>query len=69
MPDHHHPEVPMDDRPTPAQQRYLRQLAQRTDRTCVAPRTRAEASRQIKFPKAQPTAERLSREDELANRS
>jgi hypothetical protein len=44
MPDHHHPEVAMDNRPTPA---YLRQLADRTGRTFAWPQTKAQASRQI----------------------
>lgn len=57
----------MDNRPTHAQQRFLRQLAQRTGSTFVTPRTRAEASRQIARLREQKPAERLSREDELAN--
>ena len=36
------------DRPTPKQQRYLRQLAEQTGTTFTPPRTRGEASREIR---------------------
>ena len=65
MPDHHHPEVPMDDRPTAKQQRYLRDLAEKTGRTFVSPKTKREASREIARLKATP---RSSRSDRLVER-
>jgi hypothetical protein len=40
--------VARNDPPTPAQQTYLRQLADRTGQTFVTPRTRQEASSQIR---------------------
>jgi hypothetical protein len=45
MPDHHPDAAP--DRPTPRQQRYLRQLAQRTGTSFTPPATKAQASREI----------------------
>ena len=46
MPNHHPPKPPQ--LPTPKQQRYLRVLAQRTRQTFVVPRTKAEASAEIR---------------------
>ena len=48
MPDHHHPESQRPEPPTPKQQRYLRALAQRTGTTFAVPKTKAEASAEIR---------------------
>lgn len=50
MTDHHHPEpqVPERDRPTRAQLRYLRSLATQTGRSFAPPRTKTQASQEIK---------------------
>ena len=48
MPDHHHPESLRPEPPTPKQQRYLRALAQRTGTTFAVPKTKAEASAEIR---------------------
>ena len=48
MPDHHHPESRRPEPPTPKQQRYLRALAQRTGTTFAVPKTKAEASAEIR---------------------
>ena len=46
MPNHHPHTAP--DRPTPKQQRYLRQLAEQTGTSFTPPATKAQASREIK---------------------
>jgi hypothetical protein len=46
MPDHHPHTAP--DKPTPKQQRYLRQLAEHTGTSFTPPATKAQASREIK---------------------
>ena len=43
----HHPHTPPD-KPTPRQQRYLRQLAEQTGTSFTPPATKAQASREIK---------------------
>jgi hypothetical protein len=48
MTDHHHPESTRPEPPTPKQQRYLRVLAQRNRQTFVVPKTKAEASAEIR---------------------
>ena len=48
MPDHHHPESQRPEPPTPKQQRYLRALAQRTGTTFAVPKTKAQASAEIR---------------------
>ncbi len=50
MTDHRNPEyqVPEGDRPTRAQLRYLRALASQTGQTFTTPRTKTQASDQIK---------------------
>ena len=50
MTDHHHPEsqVPERDRPTRAQLRCLRSLAMQTGQTFSMPRTKPQASQEIK---------------------
>jgi len=48
MTDHHHPESQRPEPPTLKQQRYLRQLAQRTGTTFAVPKTKAEASAEIR---------------------
>jgi len=48
MTDHHHPESRRPEPPTPKQQRYLRTLAQRTRQTFVVPKTKAQASAEIR---------------------
>jgi hypothetical protein len=45
---HHHPEAQMPDSPTHKQMNYLRTLAQRTGQTFATPRTKAEASSEIR---------------------
>ena len=39
--------MPLDDRPTPKQQRYLRSLAEQTGTSFTPPATKVEASREI----------------------
>jgi hypothetical protein len=46
MPSHHPHTAP--DKPTPGQQRYLRQLAEQTGTSYIPPATKAQASREIK---------------------
>ena len=46
MPDHHPHTAP--DEPTSRQQRYLRQLAEKTGASFTPPATKAQASREIK---------------------
>ena len=46
MPIHHPHTAP--DKPTPRQQRYLRQLAEQTGTSFTPPATKAQASREIK---------------------
>jgi hypothetical protein len=46
MPSHHPHTAP--DRPTPRQQRHLRQLAEQTGTSFTPPATKAQASREIK---------------------
>jgi hypothetical protein len=48
MTDHHHPGPQRPEPPTARQQRYLRALAQRTRQTFAVPRTKAEASAEIR---------------------
>ena len=48
MTDHHHPDPPRDDAPTPRQLRYLRELAMRVGETFATPRTKREASQAIR---------------------
>lgn len=45
MPNHHPKPAP--DKPTPRQQRYLRQLAEQTGTSFTPPATKAQASREI----------------------
>jgi hypothetical protein len=45
MPSHH--PTPRPDKPTPRQQRYLRQLAEQTGTSFTPPATKAQASREI----------------------
>jgi hypothetical protein len=45
MPDHHPKPAP--DKPSPRQQRYLRQLAEQTGTSFTSPATKAQASREI----------------------
>ncbi len=61
MTDHHHPESPSLEPATTSQQRYLRVLAQQTGQTCVPPKTRAEASAQIRRLKRAPQCTRTER--------
>jgi hypothetical protein len=46
MPSHHPHTAP--DKPTPPQQRYLRQLAEQTGTSFTPPATKAQATREIK---------------------
>jgi hypothetical protein len=67
MTDHHHPESRRPEPPTPKQLRYLRTLAMRTGTTFVMPKTKAEASDQIRrlqrlTPTARPDRRREDRE-------
>jgi hypothetical protein len=50
MTDHHHPEsqVPERDRPTPRQLRLLRSLALQTGQSFATPRTKTQASQEIR---------------------
>jgi hypothetical protein len=50
MTDHHHPEsqVPERDRPTRKQLSYLRSLAMQTEQSFATPRTKTQASQEIK---------------------
>lgn len=66
MTDHHHPESTRREPPTPKQQRYLRQLAQRTGTTFVVPKTKTEASAEIRRLQRTPTASRI--EQRVADR-
>ena len=47
MTDHHHPDPPRPEPPSRKQLRYLRELASRTGRTFVPPKTKREASKAI----------------------
>jgi len=61
MTDHHHPESQRPEPPTPKQQRYLRALAQRTRQTFVVPKTKAEASAEIRRLQRTRPASRIER--------
>jgi Protein of unknown function (DUF3072) len=61
MTDHHHPESQRPEPPTRKQQRYLRTLAQRTRQTFVVPRTKAQASAEIRRLERTQSASRAER--------
>ena len=71
MPAPNHERQPMPSKaPTPKQLAYLRALAERTGQTFAMPRTRQDASAEIRRLKATPTESQLERrieQDEIAD--